>query len=174
MYSAIERLESLRVADVMTRNVVRVRTRQPMSEVAALFRWHDVSAAPVVDEQGHCVGILSATDFLERDAACGDGRAPGSQRCSCRLSGAAADQPLHVISPVEDAVSDWMTDAVQSVSPQASLAMAAKIMCARHVHRLVVLDARQRVCGVVSTMDIAAALVNALDELHTASSYVGV
>jgi CBS-domain-containing membrane protein len=143
-----------------------------MWEVAALFRWHDVSAAPVVDEQGHCVGILSATDFLERDADCGDGHAPGSQRFSCRLSGTTADRSLRIISPVEDAVSDWMTNAVQAVSPEASLAIAAKIMCAKHVHRLVVLDASQRVCGMVSTMDIAAALVNVLDELHTARRYV--
>ena len=59
-----------------------------------------------------------------------------------------------------------MTDAVQSISPEASLAMAAKIMCAQHVHRLVVLDAGQRVSGMISTRDVAATLVNVLDELY--------
>lgn len=166
MYSAIERLQSLRVADVMTRNVVQVRAWQPMCEVAALFRSRDVSAAPVVDEQGRCVGILSATDFLQRDADCGDTNAPGSQRCSCRVSGGNEDVPLPVTSPAEDAVDDWMTDAVQSVSPETTLSMAARIMCAQHVHRLVVLDKGQRVSGMISTMDMAAAIVNVLDEMH--------
>jgi CBS-domain-containing membrane protein len=141
---------------------------QPMREAAALFRSHDISAAPVVDEHGRCVGVVSATDFLERDADCGDVRAPGSQSYSCRLLGTAADEPLRISSPSEDAVANWMTDAVQSVSPEASLSMAAKIMCAQHVHRLVVLDERHRVCGMLSTMDVAAALVNVLDELHSA------
>ena len=156
----------------MTKNVVQVRAWQPMCEVAALFRSHEVSAAPVVDEQGRCMGILSATDFLQRDADCGDKHAPGSQRCSCRVSREGG--PLRITSPAEDAVADWMTDAVQSISPEASLATAAKIMCAQHVHRLVVLDERQRVSGMISTMDVAAALVNVLDELYIVDRHVGV
>lgn len=165
MYSAIQRMQSLRVADVMTKNVVHVRAWQPMCEVAALFRSREISAAPVVDEQGRCVGILSATDFLDRDADCEDQRAPGSRRCRCRVSGGLEGGPLHVTSPAEDAVADWMTDAVQSISPEASLATAAKIMCAQHVHRLVVLDQGCRVHGMISTMDVVAALVNVMDEL---------
>jgi CBS domain-containing membrane protein len=161
MYSAIQRLESLFVADVMTKDVVQVRAWQPLCDVAALFRARDISAAPVVDEQGRCVGILSATDFLSRDAGASDSHVPGSHHLVER-EGA----PLHVSSPGEDAAADWMSDAVQSVPLDATLVSAAKIMCAQHVHRLVVLDKDQHVTGMISTMDVVSAMINALDEMN--------
>lgn len=169
MRGILERLRSLRVSDLMTKGVVQLRAWQPMGEVAALFRSREISAAPVVDEQGRCVGILSATDFLQRDANCGDRHAPGSLRCSCRIDDGREDVPLHVTSPAEDSVAEWMTSTVQSVTPETPLSIAAQMMCAQHIHRLVVLDAGHHVCGMVSTMDVAAALVNALDESFAGS-----
>jgi predicted transcriptional regulator len=37
-------------------------------------------------------------------------------------------------------------------------------MCAEHIHRLLVLDQQERPVGVVSTMDVVAALLNAVEE----------
>ncbi len=64
MNSTIERLLSLKVSDVMTPSVVTVSSHETMSEAAALMVEHHVSGMPVVDEAGHCVGVLSATDFV--------------------------------------------------------------------------------------------------------------
>ena len=66
MNSAIERLLSLRVTDIMTRRVVTVSPDQKMSEAARLLIEKRVTGAPVVDAEGKCVGILSATDYLHR------------------------------------------------------------------------------------------------------------
>ena len=59
-----------------------------------------------------------------------------------------------------------MSEAVQSIDPGASLLIAARMMCAEHIHRLLVIDDSQQPVGVVSTMDIIAAMVNVVDEMN--------
>jgi CBS domain-containing protein len=57
-------LLALTAEDLMTREVVRVPEEMPLRDAAHLLRQARVSGAPVVDEQGRCVGVLSAADFL--------------------------------------------------------------------------------------------------------------
>ena len=65
-----------------------------------------------------------------------------------------------------DKVRSHMTTAVQSIAPAATMLAAANVMTAQHVHRLIVLDAQGRPIGVISTMDIVAALLNAMEEMQ--------
>lgn len=150
MDSAISRLQSLTVHDIMARDVVWVASRQHMSEVARLLLEHDISSAPVVDEQGTCIGILSASDFLRRDAVePHDGVLPHRSRPEWKP---------------DDVAATFMSTGVQSVPEQTPLLLAARIMTAQHVHRLPVVDHHGRPVGIISTMDIIAALLNALQE----------
>ncbi|MEM9657603.1 MAG: CBS domain-containing protein, partial [Planctomycetota bacterium] len=57
-----------------------------------------------------------------------------------------------------------MSTGVQSIEAEASLLKAARVMCAQHVHRLIVLDEGSTAVGVVTTLDVASALVAAVDE----------
>ncbi|MCA9122516.1 MAG: CBS domain-containing protein [Planctomycetaceae bacterium] len=158
MRTAMNRMLSLKVADVMSRSVVEVSTGQSMSEAAAVFAAHGVSSAPVIDEQGCCVGILSATDFLRRDNS-GNHHDVESQVLTQRgLNG-----PLETKTS-NDLVSNYMSDGVQSASPDLSLLNAARIMCSGHIHHMPVLDGHELV-GVVSTMDVIAAMMNAIEEV---------
>jgi len=63
-----------------------------------------------------------------------------------------------------DTVNCYMASAVQSIAADASLLKAGRMMCTAHLHRVPVLDG-ERVVGIVSTMDIVAAMLNAVDEL---------
>lgn len=148
--TAMDRIQSLLVQDVMARTVVWVSTRQPMADIAGLFRKHDISSAPVVDEQGVCVGILSSTDFLRRDSE-------RSER------GPAPHHRPPVWTP-EDVAGTYMSQGVQTVPATAPLLHAARIMCLQHVHRLPVVDCEGRPVGMVSTMDLVATLLKALSE----------
>lgn len=144
MNAVSEDLRSLLVRDIMSTDVVKTVTRQRMSEVARLLARHELSTLPVVDEHGVCVGMLSAVDFLKRDAV--------------SVNGGAA--PHH--SPPEwkpdDIAATFMTRAVQAIDEQATVAEAARIMAAQHVHHLPVIDRLGRPRGIVSTMDILKAL----------------
>lgn len=148
MDPAVDRLLTLRVKDVMTREVVCVSAGQTAADAANLFARERISGAPVVDEQGRCVGILSATDYVLLQ---GVGKTPDSTSEAPRL------------------VRDFMSSGVQSVGPEQTLLTAARLMCVRHLHRLPVLDQQAHPVGLLTAMDVVAALVNAIEEREAAS-----
>jgi len=176
MPAVLDRLQSLRVADVMNRRVVPVSAHQTMSEAAAIFLEHGISGAPVVDEEGRCVGILSAADFVRREIA-SQGADPSKPK-----GGPAATAASRVAKPDSESVlrqspGGWeisdvrpeevaahMTPAVQSVTPEMPLVDAARMMCTQHIHRLPVLDAEAHPQGMVTALDIVAAVVQAVEE----------
>ncbi|WP_320055466.1 CBS domain-containing protein [Desulfuromonas thiophila] len=53
--------------DIMTCEVIVVREDTSLQDFARQLQQHRVSAMPVVDGEGHLVGIISATDLVERD-----------------------------------------------------------------------------------------------------------
>lgn len=158
---ALDRLRSLRVRDVMNRHVVCVSATQAMNLAAAAFVAHGISGAPVVDEQGRCVGVISAADFVCREGAAEkDGTAAAGPAVVRR----EPHGPWEIQEVRPDRVSAHMSPAVQSVAAEAPLVEAARIMCAQHVHRLPVLDAQGRPEGMVTSLDVVAAVVQAVDE----------
>jgi CBS domain-containing protein len=140
MNSAIERLLSLRVVDIMTRYVVTVSRDQKLSDAARLLIESNVTGAPVVDAEGRCVGILSATDFLRHHSQA-DGKL-------------ASDSLVH----------EHMSPNVQTISESETLTHAARRLCAGHIHRLPVVAANEQVVGWVSSLDLVAAMIHAIEE----------
>jgi CBS-domain-containing membrane protein len=78
MWETTKPLTCLTAADVMTRDVVRLREEMPLRDAAHRLRQAQISGAPVVDEQGRCVGVLSAVDYLRRaeEEKCGTEQVP--------------------------------------------------------------------------------------------------
>jgi CBS domain-containing protein len=54
----------LTASDLMTWNVLVLPQETPLREAGRLLLEHQIGGAPVVDAQGRCVGVLSATDFV--------------------------------------------------------------------------------------------------------------
>ena len=57
----------MKAVDVMVRDVVTVTPDTDVAEAVRLLGEHDVSALPVVDEDGAVVGIISEGDLLRRE-----------------------------------------------------------------------------------------------------------
>src|SRR5579859_2777887 len=55
------------VKDIMTADVVAVRSDAPYREMTALLRSRRVSGLPVVDTEGIVIGVVSETDPSGRD-----------------------------------------------------------------------------------------------------------
>lgn len=53
-----------RVGQVMSRDLVTVRPGTPLAEVKELMQAHRISGAPVVNEDGDLVGVISVEDLL--------------------------------------------------------------------------------------------------------------
>jgi CBS domain-containing protein len=55
---------SITAADIMTRDVVTARPDDTVATVAKLLSDRDISAAPVCDEQGQVLGMISEGDLI--------------------------------------------------------------------------------------------------------------
>ena len=104
-----------------------------------------VSSLVVLDPDGEPLGIISRTDLL---------------RVGGQASGTRPEASL--LSFPERTVSDEMTENVRSVSGDATLTEAARVMVKNRIHRVVVTE-DGRATGVLSTRD----LMRAIDEKGT-------
>jgi len=157
-------LMSLCAADIMTRSITLIPRKMSLQGAARLLGRAAVTGAPIVDDDGRCVGVLSATDFMlavEKEPRL----SAGGGDCAEALS-----QPWQIPAGASSTglcVEDFMTKDPVLVSPNTSIGELACIMIDAHVHRTIVIDpALQTPCGIVSSMDILAALAR----LHLASS----
>lgn len=158
MNSAIERLLCLRVCDVMTRDVISVPASRPMPDAAGALTDAHISGAPVVNDQGQCVGVLSASDFVYRAAWAADAVRPNGAGARPAVADGGARRPP------TDLVASYMSPALHAVNVSRSLMDAARLMCLHHVHRLVVLDDGGKPAGVLTSLDLVAAFIAAIEE----------
>ena len=109
-----DRILSLRVSDVMTRDPVTVDASATMADVCHLFSGSKPPFGPGGGSTGRCVGIITASDFVQRTELC----------ARLRTRRAARSGPDGVRTWMEsdftqrsyDSVSDCMTHGVQTVS----------------------------------------------------------
>lgn len=167
----MERLLSLNVSDVMCREVVQVSVHDTIEQAAATFAKHEVSGAPVVDETGRCVGVLTSGDFVRREALRAASTTEPLADTDHQLAGGRGDEPLHIEVAPEDVVSHYMSSAVQTVAVDALLVTAARVMDSEHIHRLIVVDVKGFPVGLLSSMDVVAAVINSVDEMLAAASH---
>jgi CBS domain-containing protein len=62
---ALAARQPLRVADMMTRDVITTSPQASAHTAAGLMLEHQISSLPVVNDTGALVGLVTQTDFLE-------------------------------------------------------------------------------------------------------------
>ena len=72
---------TVRIEDVMTRDVVSVTPETPLKDVAAVLVDRGISGLPVCDADGSVVGVLSEADLLVKQG--GSPERSGSTRRWC-------------------------------------------------------------------------------------------
>ena len=132
------------VKDVMSTHVVAVRKNAPFKDMAARLREHRVSAFPVLDEDNKVIGVVSEADLLTKEAL--------EFSATSRVSGM-----LHHREQVKAAATtaeDLMTKPPVTVGPDEFVTHAARLMYARKVKRLPVVDDDGHLIGIVSRADV--------------------
>lgn len=162
------RLGELHARDIMTKSLITVRKSDSLTATVEKLKSHRITGAPVVDDGGKLVGILSLSDLI---APAGEGDAPASARGTPLAHGedrTAWDLYERANPSAEEhagqSVADRMSPQVTSVSQEDSLVEVARAMCDGHWHRVPVVDQSGSLKGIISTMDVLAAVVNAADE----------
>jgi CBS domain-containing protein len=147
--------EAMRAKDVMSDGVMSVTADATVFDAAEILTAERISAAPVVDDQGRMVGIVSEADLIRRAEI---GTMPHKSWLQRLLADDATTAARYVRSHSRR-VRDVMTKAVVSVDEDATLAEIAELMSKHGIKRVPVVRDGFAV-GVVSRANLLEALLS--------------
>lgn len=124
----IRKDDTMKVKDVMTKNVAYVNPSATITETAQLMQQHDVGSIPVCDQSG-VVGIVTDRDIVVRTIA-------------------------HGKNPQQTPVTDIMTTGVTTVTSEMDMNDVANKMASSQVRRVPVVD-NNTLVGIVALGDVA-------------------
>lgn len=133
--------------ELMIPNPISLRAEAGISEAIALFTEKGITAAPVIDEAGHPIGVVSRSDLLVHQRECAMHRDDYFFAPTFDTRDAAQTGPAGTVA-------DLMTPAVFGVSPDTPASRVVNDMVGLHVHRLFVVDSDGALVGVISAMDV--------------------
>ena len=147
-----------RVKEILTRETVKLDAADTIHEALTLMGENRVSALPVVDRKNRCIGILSTADLVDmtRDT---DEELRQLDMMDSGTTKILVDKLAHSLG--NEKVQAYMTDAVTTVGLETPIARAAREMLRNHVHHLPVVDGDDHLKGILSAMDIVAAVADA-------------
>jgi CBS domain-containing protein len=147
----------MKAKDIMHRDPIKVGPDMTLKELAQLFIDHGISGAPVVDRAGKLMGVVSQTDLVRRDREMKSvPEVPGYYK-----SGGQHDEygrGYQVEDPDYTRVADVMTPAVIAAKEETPVEDLAKMMLAKHIHRIIIAK-DGRLTGIVTSMDMLRALL---------------
>lgn len=137
-------------ADLMTPNPVSIRDDATVQEAVTLFTDKGISAAPVIDDAGRPVGVVSRTDIVVHDREKVEYLVPVAPE-DARANSQSGYQ---IVNVDRTRVREIMTPVVFSVRPETPAARVVAEMLALLVHRLFVVDEAGVLVGVISAIDV--------------------
>jgi CBS domain-containing protein len=123
-------------ADLMRRDLTSIPHDATFAEALAIFIDHNLTVAPVVEERGGPVGVLSITDLLIHVRECVVPDRGGSRR----------------VEPIS--VDSLMTPTMFAVDAHTPAADVVRDMLRSRVHHLFVTDDVGKIVGVISARDV--------------------
>jgi CBS domain-containing protein len=135
------------IADVMSRHVICVTRDVSVEALTGTFVDRGISAAPVVDEAGYPIGIVSKTDLVRERWESADSESSDGADAEVLPDG------MHVAKVARALVSDIMMPLAFTLREDEPLSRAAAVMDFERVHHLPVVAADGRVVGILSSLD---------------------
>jgi len=123
----------LKIGDIMTRDVFTLEATCPADRAAWELSVRGFTGAPVRDDRGRLVGVLSRSDLTDPE----------------RHDGALQAKE----------VQELMTPAMFTLPPSDPVSAAIKLMVREGIHRVIVMDEGRHMVGIVTSTDVLHALV---------------
>ena len=157
---------TLKARDVMQTGVITVDPEASLLDVHRLFVADEITGAPVVDDRGSVIGVITSFDLLrsvdeERDTVAVESR---YYRDSLAASGPDGLGPPDEFQDrlAERAVSEVMTTGAISVDVEESVSQVARTICEHKIHRVLVTRGNELV-GMITTFDLVGLLREAVE-----------
>jgi CBS domain-containing protein len=138
----------LLVGDVMSREPETVAPDTPIADVVERLVSRDYTALPVVDDGGHVTGVISDTDLLRA------GLTGVSVSVHKAMGADLVREQLGTLKSAGTTVQQAMTAPAVTIAQSAPLTEAARLMHARHLKRLPVVDESGKLVGVIGRLDV--------------------
>lgn len=147
-----------KASDIMTKDVVTVRKNTTVAELANLLAKHHIGGTPVVDEQGHLLGVVTESDLIDQ-----------SKKVHIPTVINILDSVIYLESPEKmekemlkmagTTVGDIFTEDPKTVVEDTSLEEIATIMSEENIHTLPVLRDSE-IVGIIGKGDIIKTLIS--------------
>lgn len=149
---------TVRIEDVMTRDVVSVTPETPLKDVAAVLVDRGISGLPVCDADGSVVGVLSEADLLVKQG----GSPERSGGLFTWLVDTAAAPDLAKLGA--HSAGEAMTSPAVTVETDSPVSEAARTMVSLGVNRLPVVE-DGRLVGIVTRADLVRLFTRSDEEI---------
>jgi CBS domain-containing protein len=141
-----ESIWSIPAADLMTPNPASIGEDVSVREAVRFLTDKGFSAAPVINDAGRPVGVLSRADLIAHEREMADFVRPRDD--------ANTREEVEVRPADPSRVRDLMSPFVLVVDPTTPADAVARQMVAFRVHRLFVVDGNGVLVGVISALDL--------------------
>jgi acetoin utilization protein AcuB len=139
-----EESRTMNAAEIMTENPRTMLSTSPLAAAIDALHSLQVRHLPIIDERGHLIGMLSDRDL--------------GPLMKTFIEGAEVDGMA--VPPSDRVVADYMTGAVVSVEPEASMAEIIQLMLDERIGAVPVIDDDENVVGIISYVDILRAMIS--------------
>lgn len=159
-------LNRLTASEVMKTDVVTAAPDDSLQEAMALMIENHVTGLPILDNKSRCVGIISATDILRFEQDHSEETTTANANLARHFDPETSRwEDVRVTSfALEEfadiPVSELMTRDIISVRPRATIKTVAQKIVDEEVHRVLVLDSKQYLLGVISAVDFVQLVAN--------------
>ena len=147
----------MRVAELMTTDVLTVGPETTLKDVAELLAARGISGAPVVDEDGTLLGVVSEADILAKE------RRPAHQTRFGKLLG--YPEPDEAKAHARTA-REAMTSPAVTIDPARRVDAAAALMLDRSINRLPVVGRDGKLQGIVTRADLVRAFIHTDEQIE--------
>jgi CBS domain-containing protein len=149
---------NVKVKELMTKAVIAVKPDDRIQYVAETLRAHRISGAPVIDEQGRVVGVISEADIIKLTATVPfpdiDPLNPFPVFALSAYVKQVKRIPEEIEALFEGYVKDVMSKKPITVLPDDSISDAARIMYKNDFNRIPVVDKEGKLVGIITRDDI--------------------
>ena len=147
---------TLTAADLMTVPVLTIPHEMCLREAARLLSESHVSGAPVVDDQGRCIGVLSSSDFVSWAGEGGKATTEKAEKVTCFI--APWGELIDIEEAADSEMRQYMTTPPVVVTAGTFIGDVAQMMFDAHIHRVLVVNDHDYPHGIVTGTDILAAV----------------
>src|SRR5258708_660837 len=136
MRVATKPFASLTASDVMSRDVTVIPRHLSLRTAAHMLSQAHVSGAPVIDDCGVCVGVISSIDFVHW----AEGRRPDQRDWAPKDCACSDWQVFDAESLPTEEVGSYMTADLVTAGPNTPIDELARMMLDAHIHRVIIVD----------------------------------